>query len=311
MAVEVRQAQLDDTQAICALFQARIGVWQRMDEQGRVQNMDYSALTVYERWLHGGAWMSIETGAVFLNHLLLGAGIPLIALEDARVVGYAEAYHSVEPEPFGSSLHLEHLIVADADGAGDELLVALEARAKTLKCRRITVNRVSPDVTLSPRYTLDTLTCLRRYTLSARTGQVFYRSVEHLDPDPAQISGWMMPVGRFTSARHQWETLMPRIWDTIPQIAAQRTHRQRLSVTGQDSLMVVQQQLYDPRSATVYLWSLKPITAQTVTALRDWTHREGYRTLIMAVHDDATPTLGPDAEADGFMQETCALIAQV
>lgn len=49
---------------ISALFRARIGVWQRLDETGRVEDMPYEALTLVERWLHGGAWMSIETGAI-------------------------------------------------------------------------------------------------------------------------------------------------------------------------------------------------------------------------------------------------------
>jgi hypothetical protein len=93
--VEVRLANLDDTRAISALFRARISVWQRLDARGRVETVDYDSLTLYQRWLHGGAWMSLETGAVFLNHLLLGAGIPLVAVNDGAVAAYAEVYHGV------------------------------------------------------------------------------------------------------------------------------------------------------------------------------------------------------------------------
>ncbi len=313
MAIQVRQAELDDTGAISALFRGRIGVWQRLTPQGRVEDVPYEALTIYERWLHGGAWMSVETGAIFLNHLLSGAGIALVAQRDRRVLAYAEAYHGVEPEPFGSLLHLEHLVL-HPDGAGmaleDALLTELRDRAQALKASRVTINRVSGDIAIPPQYALKTLSCLRRYTIPARQGQVFYRSVEHLDPNPAQVANWTMPVGRFTSSRHQWEMLMPRTWETLPEMRARRTNRQKFSTAGQDAYVVVEQQLFDPRSAYVYCWTAKPLTAQTVTAIRDWAHREGYRSLIMAVHDETIPTLGSEAEADAYTQETCALIAE-
>ena len=62
--MRVRQATLDDTQQIVALFSGRVPVWQRLGERGQVEDLPYDALTIYERWLHGGAWMSLETGAI-------------------------------------------------------------------------------------------------------------------------------------------------------------------------------------------------------------------------------------------------------
>lgn len=304
----IRLASLDDTGAISALFRGRIGVWQRLNAQGRVEDMPYEALTLVERWLHGGAWMSIETGAIFLNHLLSGAGIPLVATDDdGYVTGYAEAYHGVEAEPYGSSLHLEHLLTNTVYDAVD-LLDALLARAKALKASKLTINRVGQDFTLPEGYTCTSLSHLRRYTVGARQGQVFYRSVEHSDANPAQISGWMMPVGRLTSARHQWETHMPRLWEALPR--GRKMHRQKLAAAGQDSYVVVEQDMYDPRSAAVYLWAAKPVTAQTIMAIRDWSHREGYRTLKLAMTDDAAKVLGADAEVDAFAQETCAVVRE-
>ena len=55
----IRQPTLDDTQAISALFQAKFERWQRIDENGQVEDLPYEQLSLYERWLHGGAWMSI------------------------------------------------------------------------------------------------------------------------------------------------------------------------------------------------------------------------------------------------------------
>jgi hypothetical protein len=44
-----------------------------------------------------------------------------------------------------------------------------------------------------------------------------------------------------------------------------------------------------------------------VTALRDWMHREGFRTLLLTVTAETAPTLGPDAEPDGYAVETYCL----
>ncbi|HLU12077.1 MAG TPA: hypothetical protein VK003_20545 [Oceanobacillus sp.] len=303
--MDIRQAALDDTEAISARFRAEIGVWQRLNEQGRVEDVPYEALSVYERWLHGGAWMSVETGAIFLNHLLLGAGLPLVAVQDGQVVGYAEVYHNVEGEPFGAHLHVAHLL-ADDEATADMLLDAVIDAGKTRKCQYVTFGQPLVE-TAARRYELTTLACLRRYSLPARTGQVFYRAVDHVDANPAQIEGWSMPVGRMTSARHQWEILFPGIFETIPEMHQRKTHRLRFTAGVQDAFVVCKQQLYDPRSADFFIWTLKGLAPGTITALRDWAHREGYRTLWMPTLENAENALGPEAESDVFTLETHAI----
>jgi hypothetical protein len=303
--MDIRQAGLDDTGAISALFRAGIGAWQRLNVQGRVEDVPYEALSIYERWLHGGAWMSIETSAIFLNHLLLGAGMPLVAVKDGRVSGYAEAYHNIEGEPFGTHLHIAHLLSEDDDVA-DMLLEAVIEAGKARKCQYVTFSQPITE-TGARRYELQSLPCLRRYSLPARTGQVFYRAVDHFDANPAQIEGWSMPVGRLTSARHQWETLWPRVFETIQEMRQRKTHRLRFSAGVQESFVFCQQHLYDPRSADLSIWTLKGLAPGTITALRDWAHREGYRTLWLATIENAEKALGAEAEGDVFTVETRAV----
>ncbi len=306
MSIEVRQAGLDDTRAISALFGARIPIWQRINKQGQVEDVAYEALTIYERWLHGGPWMSVETCAILLNHLLMGAGIPLVALHRERVVGYLEAYHSIEAEPFGKALHIAHLMADDAD-VERALIEALNGRAKALRCQHVTITRVGGASVYDERYELKPISRLRRFNLPARQGQIFYRAVEHSDPSSAQINGWVMAVGRLTCARQQWETLWTRQWETLPEISQRQTARRHFAAAGQDALMFCREHLYDPRSAEISLWTPKPLTPPLVSAVRDWAHREGYRTLVMAVEEDQRVTLGAEAEDDGYVQETCTL----
>lgn len=304
--IHVRSASLDDTQAISGLFRFGVTAWQRLNPQGQVEDVAYEALTIYERWLHGGPWMSIETAAIHLSHLLRGAGIPLVAEVDGVVGAYAEAYHGIEPEPFGDHLHLGQISVHPAhhtDGLDDALMTHLMGQARGYHCQRLTAAAVASDNQAQAFYTrnhLSVLAQIRRYTLAAKSGQGFYKAVENLSANPAQISGWFMPVGRLGSARQQWETLWPRTWNAIPEIRDRRVHRLQLSASGQEALVYCQQQLYAPRSAEVYLWSPKPLTAQLLTALRDWTHREGYRTLSLSVTDEAAKVLGSEAESDGY-----------
>ncbi|NDJ61140.1 MAG: hypothetical protein GYB67_08445 [Chloroflexi bacterium] len=313
MSLEVREARLDDIRGISAIFRAPINVWQRLNARGYVEDVGYDGLTLYERWLHGGPWMSVETGAVFLNHLLLGGGIALVAVSDGLIQGYAEAYHSVETAPFHSHLHLAHLVVDPAQiDTGIEVVLtdALIEQARRLKCRQITVLRSGPGSVaeaVRERVELKDIACLQRYTLAARQGQVFYRAVEHLNDNPEQIRGWLMPIGRLTSARQQWEMLWPSIWNTIPEMVARRTHRLKVSAAGQEAFLCLQQQLYDPRSADVYCWTAKSLTPQLVSAIRDWAHREGYRNLSLPIFEETIPTLGAEAEEVGYTQNVCAV----
>lgn len=302
--MDIRQATLNDTGAISTLFRAGIGAWQRLNAQGRGEDVPYESLTIYERWLHGGPWMSIETSAIMLNHLLLGAGLPLVAVKNDQVIGYLEAYPQIEGEPFGAHLHIAHLL-ADDSATQDALLDGAIEAAKTRKLHQVTFDHMLNEIA-SRRYEVKSLACLRRYSLSARTGQVFYRAVDHPDATVSQIEGWSMPVGRLTSSRHQWETLWTSIWETMPEMKLHRMRRMHFS-SGQDAFIFCQQQLYDPRSADIHIWTLKGLAPSMITALRDWTHREGYRNLSLLVTESAAKALGTDAEADVYTLETFAI----
>ncbi len=309
--LNIRPARLDDTAAISALFQARIGVWQRLDSGGRVEDVPYAALTLYERWLHGGAWMSVETGAIHLSHLLRGAGLALVAEDRGGVRAYCEGYTGSEPPPFGAHLHMTAPAVhpaAEGRGLEGALVRAMAEQAQALRLPRLLACAAPPEQkALYAAEGMRVIEHVRRSALPARSGQGFYRAVDYPDPNPAVIAGWQMPLGRLESARCQWETLWPRTWDALPEMRQRRTHRLRLNAAGHDALLCVQQQLYEPRSADVYCWSPRQLTSQLITAVRDWAHREGYRTLEMTVNDSALKTLGPEAEPDAFARDVYAL----
>lgn len=305
--MHVRPATLDDTTAISGLFRSRIINWQRLDSAGRVQDVAYEDLSIYERWLHGGAWMSIETGAIHLGHLLRRGGLPLVAACDGAVCAYAEVYQSVEPPPFGTNLNLTYPVVsADYAGQGVEsaMIAWVVAEGQRRKCQRVTANlALHEDRAPYLAHGFQPLLTIRRYKLVARTGQGFYRVSNHPDDDPAQINNWYMPVGRLGSPRQQWENLWPRTWDALPRTGEQHVHRLNFNAAGQVALICAEQQLYEPRSVNIYCWSPKPLTVQLLTAVRDWAHQTGYRTLVLDVAEESVKTLGGDVEADPYYHE--------
>ncbi|GAB4521107.1 MAG: hypothetical protein OHK0046_32100 [Anaerolineae bacterium] len=308
-AINVRNARLDDTHTISLLFRQRIAVWQRITTQGGVESPPYEALTLYERWLHGGAWMSVETAAIFLNHLLRGAGMALVAVSGDEILGYAEAYIGQEPAPYQRHVHLARLVLAegvhDPQAVKDALVERLIGLAREQKCRQLTVAFSSYDeeaLAYYRRFAMKRLNRVVRYTLHAQPGQTFYKATPHQETRYAAIEGWGMPVGRTESARWHWETVWPDLY-VLPEMQTQKTHRLLMDAAGQKALVCCQQQLYDVRSADIYCWSQQVLTPQLLAAIRDWSHRQGYRTLVFAVPETTVKALGAEAENTPYQQD--------
>lgn len=296
----VRQATLDDTHAISRLFQAQVPVWQRLTADGQVESPPYEDLSIYERWLHGGPWLSLETAAIHFSHLLTHGIITLVTETDGQVTSYAEVYPGSEPPPFGRILHIAHLVAAD--GADSDLTALFDALVKIALDRqaRLTTALSRYDEPAVARVQALGMTLLHTssgYNVPAQSGQGFYQANDHLTFRSEQVDGWHMVIGRTESSRFHWERLWPRLWQAIPQIVAQQTHYLHLTAAGQEAFVCVQQHIYVPRSATVYCWTPKRLSSQILVGIRDWTYRAGYRTLYIHVPDATAKLLGDRAEA--------------
>lgn len=295
--MSIRQANLDDTQAISELFRAGIERWQRMDTGGQVEDLAYVNLSIYERWLHGGAWMSIETGAVWLSHLVGGAGLAFVLTEDDAIIAYVEAYISQEPEPYNYHLHIGDMM-ADSDNSRRLLVEHLMAQASNIG--RITVACPAYDHDTSNFYKslgFDTLNTIQHMTLSSYGATVgFYKVNEHEDTNIQQIKNWQMPLGRVGSARMHWEQLWTQLWGAIPEMKQRQTHRLKFNAAGQDAYVCIQQDLYNPRNAEVFCWTPKAVSKQLMGSIRDWAYKAGYRSLSLAVDETTADILGSDLE---------------
>ena len=304
--MQVRQATLDDARHIVSLFVGGISLWQRMDARGQVEDLPYDALTIYERWLHGGAWMSLETGAIWLSHLLSGKGYAYVLADEQRVYAYAEAFFNRELTPMNSHLHVARMIVDEtcADEAHQTLADAILADARPPG--RLSVAYPEYDKSLATYYRsyFGVTEAFRqtRYTISAQIGQSFYKSQDYDNTSASMIDGWAMAVGRLTSPRAQWEAEWRELWKSIPQIVERKKYRQYVNASGHEALVCFHQQLYNPRHADVYCWSPRHLSTQLLVAIRDMGHRFGFRALTLALPESVTDLLPTETSKDPNQQ---------
>ena len=311
--IRVRSATLDDLYYIVRLARQQVMVWQRVSEDGSVLNLPYEDLTVYERWLHGGAWMSLETASLQLGRLLLGHGLPLVMTHHEKIIGYVEVFLGDEPAPFGRNLHLATLYLPEEEALRAEVLEALLAYlnryALQKKCQRITLNNPVHNhegAMLYEQIGFAEVDTVRRMILSAKTGQVFYKATEYHTDDSINLTQWHLRIGRVSSSTARWQAIMPYLWEAMPQYQAQTLHRIRMNVAGHDAYVAIHQHLYNPRLADVTCWTPVSPTAQLITAIRDWAHRNSYRKLVLLVSPSDQKILGLEAESDGYIEQILA-----
>lgn len=302
----VRQATLDDTDSIVALFTERVAVWQRLDASGQVENRPYDQLTIYERWLHGGAWMSLETGAIWLNHLLSGNGLVYVVAGEGGILAYAEAFANRELTPMGTHLHLAELLIDEACDDDVHLLLADAICRDARGPGRLSVSFPEYDRDAATYYrkyfSANETMRLARYTLSAQVGQSFYKSQEYDKTDASMIDGWALAAGRTSSPRALWESEWTEHWSGIPQIIERSKQRQYVNASGHEALVCFHQQLYNDRHADVYCWSPRNLSTQLLVAIRDMGHRNGYRMLTLALPESSAELLPSDTTVDPNQQ---------
>lgn len=291
---------LADAHAITDIYCSTIegGVFTRRNPDGTRTPTPYETLSIFERYLHGGPWMSVETCAVWLAHLLrYGDGIPLVAQADGIVLGEAEVAIGNEPAPFNRHLQITSLRI-HADVSFQTLAVALldyiKQMAEVMKYQQVLIS--APDAPEFYRQQGFTPLITRRtIIMPTKEGRVFYKATEMTDFDPSRIDGWAMPVGRYQSARHQWEMIWPGFWNSVPELVEPEVARFDVTLTGQQGILMLEQDRQNGALAHVSLWSERPLTGHLVSAIRDRAARHEYTELMMLTDDTGLALVEPDA----------------
>lgn len=304
--ITVRQATLADAASISALHKATIGTWHRRTPDGEWVPAPYEELTLFERWLNGGPWASVEMCAVHLANLLRGTdGIPLVAELDGQVRAEAEVFIGREPEPFGYHINLSKFIVhpdfADA-GLSSALLTYIVQIGQAIRCKRITVADGEANAALYEHHQFSRAHTGQQIVLPAREGRVFYQASDLKSFDPAQIEGWYMPLGRYQNARQEWDRMAPGFWNSVPEIVEIETARLHFVVTGQEAYALMQQDRDQPERVHAFVWTKRPIKGLLMMTLCDWALRHDYREIVTFVWDFTLPLLEMDFKRQGNAQ---------
>jgi GNAT superfamily N-acetyltransferase len=307
--ITVRAATLQDTAAITAIHTSDVPEWVRYDAQGHPQPTAYESLTVWERWMHGGAWMSLETCAVHLNRLLAGVGFPLVAELDGQVLATAEVYENFEAAPYDHHLSIGVLYTHQShqqQGLGSALVDYIVQMARVMTCKRVTVaDTDAPDFYTGLGF--QQARSGRRIKIPAQAGRAFYQASELTDRHYSAIKGWHMPLGRYNAPRQEWLSLFPQDWAAgLPELLSIKTIHLSLNVAGQ-SAIVFMKEADDPESmageCAVACWSPRPLSAPLLAALRDRAYREGFHTLVtFAMDSDWSILLAADATQTPYHQ---------
>ena len=137
--IHTRLATLKDCDAITSVHCSGITRWyKRINDEEVVDS--YENLSLLDRYLVGGPWMSQETCAIHLNYMLVCGQFPLIAEVNGKVVGEIEVFIGEEPPPFRKNAHISVLEVAKdyrRRGIGKALVQAAIELAEKHDCNVI------------------------------------------------------------------------------------------------------------------------------------------------------------------------------
>ena len=302
--ITVRLAVLQDTEAITALYTSRVQTWRHLTWPDQPIAV-YHELGLYERWLHAGIHGSLELCAIHLHRLAGGSGTALVACfagneetGEGESLAEAEIYESEEAAPFGRSLHIAALGVHTRyaqSGLAEALIDYTQRMAQVSGCSQLTVT-ISDDgeIILPPVYAARGFKPIHTALgvhVTASGGRAVYQATLLTDPDPAQIRGWQMILGRAQASRVEWELLFPQQWAAgVPEIADRKTIQTRLTVAGQNAIVYLQE-ADEPGLCDLKCWAARPLSVPLLAALRDYTGREGFTAFRTLIGESSLPLL--------------------
>ncbi len=299
--IVVRQATLADTFAITDIYCSNIegGVFTRWNVDGTRTPVAYETLGLFERYLNGGPWMSVETCAVWLAHLLrYGDEIPLVAEADGLVLGEAEVIIGNEPSPYGRHLSIATLKVhhdaTDQQQLANALINYVKEMAQVMQIQQVLVTNPEP-IEWYRAHDFQPMAARRLVQLPAKEGRVVYKAVQMTNFAPDRIDGWGMPLGRWQSARHEWSRIWPGFWNCVPQLVEPEVDRFDIELTRQQAILLLEQNRHHPQRASVYLWTERSLSSHMISAVRDRAARHGYVELETWADDAALALVEGDA----------------
>ena len=132
--LNIRIASLEDVRGITEVHCSDVDKWYKW-KGGKRAEASYEELSIEERFLHGGPWMSIETCAIHLNYVLNSRQYPIVAEVNGKIVGELELYVGDEGGKLGKTAFID-VIAVHRDFRGRGIGKALIEKAREIAIKR-------------------------------------------------------------------------------------------------------------------------------------------------------------------------------
>lgn len=302
----VRPATVADVPAIVAIHCSDIVTWKWWDAAGEPHLADYAQLTPAQRWQNGGPWLDASTLTAHLQRWMAYGGMAWVAEVAGRVLSEAEVMLGEEPSPFGRHLNLSVIYTLRGQagqGLGSALMQTIQQYAAQQGCTALVVS-YAEAAQFYAKHGFKPLQTWRRLRLPTALSHTQYQAEPFADADYAQIAGWAMVVGRYQSARQEWERMRPGAEPGFVEWQQLKLERWHLQVRRTPARLVLDEDPRLPGTADVHLW-LPPgqvLTRQHIAAVRDRAAKSGFRELLWFAPESALLNLGSSGVVDGYKQ---------
>lgn len=289
--IAVRTAGLDDVAGIHAVHKSDVLAWRRLTGVSG----EYDELTILERYLNGGPWMSPETCAIYVNDLILASTPPIIALADGRIVGEMELLFGDDLGELGKSVCLSILYIERSvrgQGIGRVLMDEAIRRGRALGCKTIENSDPEPDaLRFYERQGFRLLTELAALTVpvEARDGQQSAGSPAAEEMRPLDALATLGESDRLVIGRHRHPTLIKQVLRqsagrgllAIPGVGDQ-VRAFRLSAAGQTASVFFRTAPLRKGAARAYIFA-EEFTAELANAVIALAARAGHAAVVLTV----------------------------
>jgi predicted N-acetyltransferase YhbS len=235
--------------------------------------------------------------------------LALVAETEGQVRAVAEAWLGEEPAPFGRSLDVSILYALRGQtgkGLGSALMGALGERAEAERCETLTVTHAEAPAFYA-KHGFSPAVTWRRVRLPTLAGNSQYQA-QGMRPGPYAgpegVQGWAMPIGRYQSARQEWERIQPGAQPDFEAWRGLRLEAWRLTARRTPAVVVFDEQPRERGTADVHVWTpTGTLSRQMVAAIRDRGAQSGFGELMFFAAERTLAQLGPGWRDDGFRQE--------
>lgn len=284
----IRRGELKDVAGIVDVHCSELdGTWYSFKGGVRKEVEGPTSLSLYERWLNGGSWMSPELCAVYINNLLLEGHIPLVAEQNGLIVGELELFFGWESD---GNLYAHIGVVQvhkDHQRKGIGALLIKEAINYARK-RGAYYLTVRPREGLKDYYkNLGFGEWLKTVVFTAEASPYVARITWEEDNtyfNKKKFSRFIM--GQEQSSAQIWQ-IFHRNQFALPEFTREPIHTGRASTDGQEILAIFYPHVYCGDMANVYAWSDTDIRAEHIWTLLTLAYHFGYarvRSLLIEEH---------------------------